>query len=636
MRWSKSRHGGIRLFPAMVGIIVALAFSNGELHAQQTIQITDTADDCYERNSVVYGEIASEVYSVRNSVLAAGQRIPGFRFPGLNVPRGANITGATFEGYINAASDLRTTIYGHNSSNAPNFVDTADIDGRSRTTANVPVSQVYSAGVWTNIDVTNIIQEIVNGPGWTSGNAVALLLIPITHTGTDYEAYFDDINTNALNGAKLTVSYSGTNDVLLDDHYLRQVPDQFNDLPTQSDTYLYRFALFNNTAGTLTVDQIVFHLSSITGISDDTGDLTDLKIHIPGGTVVVSGGTVLINEGGGTGTITFTTNWDLPASTGRGYTLTGDLISLVAGDTMTVSMGTGDVLLTSGTVGGASPPNAVHTFGAVPPTIVFSDYAASGARPLRYSAYSGGTWSAAATAHAGPFTAPGYALHWKAGVTRADRNQAAVTFQEHYPPGIDRMYGTVWDGSNWDDGTGGAPGDYQSFGQLQEAIQNNVLNLAVAYEQLSGDLMAMGGTSNEHATHYWLCNGSAWTTFQSLGFGTIGGYPLLFDWIHLAPRPGTDQIGFIGIANEGTGWTYSSVDVAIWNGSSWTNAQTVGWPAEPNRSNYRHGRYGVYTGRDECRRSRRGLGRWSIRLLEILEPKRRLVRDRHRGGFGCG
>ena len=37
----------------------------------------------------------------------------GFRFPGINVPQGATITGATLEAYINGVNDdLFTTIYG--------------------------------------------------------------------------------------------------------------------------------------------------------------------------------------------------------------------------------------------------------------------------------------------------------------------------------------------------------------------------------------------------------------------------------------------------------------------------------------------------------------------------------------------
>ena len=112
----------------------------------------------------------------------------------------------------------------------------------------------------------------------------------------------------------------------------------------------------------MTVDQLVFQLSAVSGIS--SGDLSDLRIN-DGTSDVATGGAAAISAP--TGTITFTGNFDVPAGTTKNYTLIGDLANLFTPDTLTISLGTGNITLVSGTVGGSSPTNAAHT--TDPPTV---------------------------------------------------------------------------------------------------------------------------------------------------------------------------------------------------------------------------------------------------------------------------
>ncbi len=100
------------------------------------------------------------------------------------------------------------------------------------------------------------------------------------------------------------------------------------------------------------MDQVALQLSAITGLV--TGDVTDLKI-FDGTSNVSTGGVPAI--AGATGTITFGTDFTLPAGATRNYTVLADLASLVVNDSLTLAMGTSDVSLAAGSVGGTPAAN---------------------------------------------------------------------------------------------------------------------------------------------------------------------------------------------------------------------------------------------------------------------------------------
>lgn len=104
----------------------------------------------------------------------------GLRWTGLTIPQGATINSAYL---VVEASDARSAtvvnskIQGHYQDNAATFSTLADWNARPRTAAivnwdNIPA---WSTGVeYTSPDIATIIQEIINRPGWASGNALAL------------------------------------------------------------------------------------------------------------------------------------------------------------------------------------------------------------------------------------------------------------------------------------------------------------------------------------------------------------------------------------------------------------------------------------------------------------------------------
>ncbi len=145
-------------------------------------------------------------------------------------------------------------------------------------------------------------------------------------------------------------------DVVLDEHTSGQLADQFGAADSYNDATLYNFQLKNTSAATINVSQIVFQISGVMGM--DTADLSDLRIKV-GGSDVWTGGTPSIS--GATGTITFSGTLTIPANSTVDYTLTGDAVTPVGGDRLTISLGTANVTLASGTLGGYSVTAATHS-----------------------------------------------------------------------------------------------------------------------------------------------------------------------------------------------------------------------------------------------------------------------------------
>jgi hypothetical protein len=118
-------------------------------------------------------------------------RTVGTRFI-LSIPQGATISNAYIQFQADEANSMSTTvtIQGEASDNAPTFTMTSgDITSRARTAASV----AWSPAPWTTVgevgpaqqtpDISSIIQEIVNRPGWTSGNGLVIFIAGIIGSG---------------------------------------------------------------------------------------------------------------------------------------------------------------------------------------------------------------------------------------------------------------------------------------------------------------------------------------------------------------------------------------------------------------------------------------------------------------------
>ena len=107
----------------------------------------------------------------------------GLRFRDVQIPQGVTITSASLEFEVDSASNEATslTIKGEDSDNSAQFTETAhDISSRSTTAHAVEWADMES---WTasgqkkeSPDLTAVVQDIVNRPGWCGGNAMALII----------------------------------------------------------------------------------------------------------------------------------------------------------------------------------------------------------------------------------------------------------------------------------------------------------------------------------------------------------------------------------------------------------------------------------------------------------------------------
>ncbi|REK40930.1 MAG: hypothetical protein DWQ20_00960 [Actinobacteria bacterium] len=134
----------------------------------------------------------------------------GFVWDSVTVPNGATINSATWEPYVRlAGNDPGADIYGEDVDDADDFVTTADINGRTKTSASVEwdaENVVASDGFVESPDIASIISEITSRGGWSSGNSLCLVVIGKTSLNRGFLARSYD--NDAAQGAKLNIDYT--------------------------------------------------------------------------------------------------------------------------------------------------------------------------------------------------------------------------------------------------------------------------------------------------------------------------------------------------------------------------------------------------------------------------------------------
>jgi subtilisin family serine protease len=196
-------------FPAAGVYVLQLEASDGALAARDTLTVNvrpATAVPAVVERRVATGrddaeEEASGAVDLSSSDLELvdddGPQTVGLRFAGLAIPRGARITSAWVQFQADEAQSVGTNlvIHGQASDHAATFATTTrNLSSRPRTTESV----AWSPAAWSVVgatgagqrtpDLANVIQAIVDRGGWTSGNALALLITGAGHrTAESYE-----------------------------------------------------------------------------------------------------------------------------------------------------------------------------------------------------------------------------------------------------------------------------------------------------------------------------------------------------------------------------------------------------------------------------------------------------------------
>ena len=135
--------------------------------------------------------------------------LTGFRYTGVNIPKGAKITSANLQVYSTQAPwiSVNTDIFAENKSNSAAFSNSSRPSQRLLTTAKAQYSadNKWNQNTWyTLADVSPVIQEVVNRSDWVSGNSMSIIL---KGTGGAFGRKY--VTGRGNNGAKLTITYTG-------------------------------------------------------------------------------------------------------------------------------------------------------------------------------------------------------------------------------------------------------------------------------------------------------------------------------------------------------------------------------------------------------------------------------------------
>jgi len=166
-------------------------------------------DDAEQSTSGTMYLSNSKITLVRTS----NNRTIGLRFTGVNIPQGALISEAQLQFTVDTTTTEATslTIQAQASDNAPAFTSTSNnISSRVKTTAAV----TWTPAEWNvrelsgpdqrTPDLAPVLQEVIDRPGWDSGNALAII---ITGTGQRIADAYED---NVYDAAYLHVEYTLT------------------------------------------------------------------------------------------------------------------------------------------------------------------------------------------------------------------------------------------------------------------------------------------------------------------------------------------------------------------------------------------------------------------------------------------
>ncbi len=147
---------------------------------QISVRVNASSDDAEEQTSNGSMDLSSSDMELGADGSTA--QWVGMRFSNISIPQGATITSAYIEFEVDETDSGSTnvTIWGEDIDDAPTFTSsTFNITSRTTTTASVLWKEIAA---WNTVNekkqspsLITIIQEIVNRPGWISGNAMVLM-----------------------------------------------------------------------------------------------------------------------------------------------------------------------------------------------------------------------------------------------------------------------------------------------------------------------------------------------------------------------------------------------------------------------------------------------------------------------------
>lgn len=229
-RYFHSFEGNSTLAPQLQITYDATAGSPGCYRKTKTVQIASKYDDVEEQ--------ANGSVQRTSGDLDISDKTVGLRFTAVEVPQGATILNAYLE--VNAdgsSTDGNPTIVvkGENADNSSPFTSSInDVTSRALTSAGVnwTLGSFPSDSIWhASPDLKTLIQEIINRSGWTSGNALSLVL----GADSNYRAA-ESYDDNPNQAPKLTITFESDAGTTTFKTVRQRLTELVNDMPTSDWT----------------------------------------------------------------------------------------------------------------------------------------------------------------------------------------------------------------------------------------------------------------------------------------------------------------------------------------------------------------------------------------------------------------
>lgn len=172
-------------------------------------QIELGTDDCYEDDDTTATLDTDNVYV---GYLTPSAYDIGLRWQSINIPQGASITSAKLSIYLYAdTGTLSANIRGIDEDNTLTWATDDRPSQRDKTSATITANEAnWSNWVvqdWAYIDITSVIQEIIDRGGWSANNDLAIVIEDTAGTGANYIAMRAYELAGNLHGAKLEIEY---------------------------------------------------------------------------------------------------------------------------------------------------------------------------------------------------------------------------------------------------------------------------------------------------------------------------------------------------------------------------------------------------------------------------------------------
>lgn len=202
------------MFKRSLAIVLLLIMLAPTVSADHVRVVNADEDDAGERGggSFFLNANAIRVYS-NTTTTGIGYRCGGFRFENIPVLQGKTIENAYLELFFADRQNINCAIYAENVDDSVDFQANQNIIDNAQRPKTENYSYWRDNGVglndWENSDnIATLLQEVIDRPGWTAGNAITLLLIANDDQTREASARTHDFNP--ANAARLIFHWQPT------------------------------------------------------------------------------------------------------------------------------------------------------------------------------------------------------------------------------------------------------------------------------------------------------------------------------------------------------------------------------------------------------------------------------------------